>query len=162
MSELIVIGYGDHATADAAQATVLNLQKDLIINLAGLAVVQVDEDGKQHVHTPGNLVGAGAASGATWGLIIGLFFLSPGLGAIVGGAWGALLGKLGRSGVDAGFRERVDGLLTPGKAALVLMVTKITEDKFNAAMAPHGGSVLKSSLSAEDEKELADMLGAAN
>src|SRR5690606_17101468 len=114
MSELIIIGYDDHTTAEAAQATALDLQRDLVINLAGLAVVRVDEDGKQHVDTPGNIVGAGAVSGATWGLIIGLFFLSPGLGAVVGGVWGALLGKLGRRGVEEGFRDRVKGLLGPG------------------------------------------------
>jgi uncharacterized membrane protein len=40
------------------------------------------------------------------------------------------------------------------------MAEKITEDKFGDAMRPFGGQLLKTSLSAEDEKELAhDLAG---
>jgi len=38
-------------------------------------------------------------------------------------------------------------------------VMELTEDKFADAMKPYGGQVLKTSLSAEDEKELAHDLG---
>ena len=40
------------------------------------------------------------------------------------------------------------------------MATKVAEDKFAAALAPFGGTVLQTSLSAEDEKELAEELAA--
>ena len=79
MSELIIIGYDDHATAEAAQARVLQLQKDFVIDLSGLAVVRVDDDGKKHIDTPGSIVGVSATSGALWGMIIGLLFLVPGV-----------------------------------------------------------------------------------
>ena len=40
------------------------------------------------------------------------------------------------------------------------MAQKITEDKFDDRMAPFGGSLLKTSLSEEDERELAhDLAG---
>nr|WP_300144326.1 DUF1269 domain-containing protein [Propionicimonas sp.] len=158
MSELIIIGYDDHATAEAAQARVLQLQKDFVIDLSGLAVVRVDDDGKKHIDTPGSIVGVSATSGALWGMIIGLLFLVPGVGLLVGGAWGALAGLAGKAGINRGLRERVDGLLTPGKSALVVMAKKLTEDKFAAAMAEFGGTVLKTSLSDEAENELAQEL----
>lgn len=154
MSELIIIGYDDHATAEAAQARVLQLQKDFVIDLSGLAVVRVDDDGKKHIDTPGSIVGVSATSGALWGMIIGLLFLVPGVGLLVGGAWGALAGLAGKAGINRSLRERVDGLLTPGKSALVVMAKKLTEDKFAAAMAEFGGTVLKTSLSDEAENEL--------
>ena len=50
-------------------------------------------------------------------------------------------------------------MLKPGNSAVVIMADKITEDKFADAMKPYGGQVLKTSLSAEDEKELAHDLG---
>lgn len=159
MSELIIIGYDDHATAERANEKVLELQRDFVINLTGLAVVRVDADGKKHIDTPGSIVGATATSGAIWGAIIGMLFLVPGFGLLLGGAWGALMGIAGRSGINRSFRDRVDGLLEPGKAALVVMASKITEDKFSAAMAEFGGTVLKTSLSEADEKELAQELG---
>ena len=158
MSELIIIGYDDHATAEAAQARVLQLQKDFVIDLSGLAVVRVDDDGKKHIDTPGSIVGVSATSGALWGMIIGLLFLVPGVGLLVGGAWGALAGLAGKAGINRGLRERVDGLLTPGKSALVVMAKKLTEDKFAAAMAEFGGTVLKTSLSDEAENELVQEL----
>lgn len=158
MSELIIIGYDDHATATKAQDAVIGLQRDFVVNLSGLAVVRVDEDGKKHIDTPGSIVGVSATGGAMWGMIIGLLFLVPGLGFLIGGAWGALAGAASKAGVNRSLRDRVDGLLTPGKAALVVMASKITEDKFSAAMAEFGGTVLKTSLSDEDEKALAEEL----
>lgn len=158
MSELIIIGYDDHATAERAQQEVLSLQRDFVVKLSGLAVVRVDDDGKKHIDTPSSIVGASAAGGALWGMIIGLLFLAPGLGLLVGGVFGALSGTAGKAGINRSLRERVDGLLVPGKAALVVMATKLTEDKFAAALAPFGGTVLKTSLSEADEQALAEEL----
>ena len=159
MSELIIIGYDDHVQAEKAHDRVLELRRDHIVELAGLAVVRVDADGKKHVDTPAKaLVGAGAASGALWGMLIGLLFLVPGVGLVLGGLWGALMGRLGKAGINDAFRARVDGLLEPGKAAVVVLATKLTEDKFSAGMGEFGGTVLKTSLSDEDEKALAEEL----
>jgi uncharacterized membrane protein len=77
---------------------------------------------------------------------------------LLGGALGALFGKLNKSGVNDEFRAQVHNMLTPGHAAVVIMANKITEDKFATAMQPFGGTILKTSLSDEDEKELAEEL----
>jgi uncharacterized membrane protein len=161
MSDLIIIGYDDHGTARQAYDQVQSLQRDFIVELAGLALVSVDDEGKSHVDTPGKVVAGSAAGGALWGTLFGLLFLVPVAGMVIGGALGALMGKLGKSGIDASFRERVQAMLEPGKAAVVVMATKITEDRFAAAMKPFGGELLKTSLSEADEKELAEELGAS-
>lgn len=162
MSELIIIGYDDHAAAERAQAEVLQLQRDFVVSLSGIAVVRIDDDGKKHIDTPSSIVGASAVGGALWGAIIGLLFLVPGFGLLLGGAWGALAGAAGKAGINRDLRARVDGLLQPGKAALVVMASKLTEDKFAAALAPYGGTVLKTSLSDEDERALAEELGGSD
>ena len=79
MSELIILGYDSHETAQEAFAKVERLQQDFVVDLAGLAVVRVDADGKKHVDTSGAIVGASAASGALWGMLIGILFLVPGI-----------------------------------------------------------------------------------
>ena len=158
MSELIVIGYEDHAKATAAYNEVITMQSDFVVSLSGLAIVTVDAEGKNHVETPQKIVGVSAAGGALWGMLIGLLFFVPFIGLALGGLMGALFGKLGKSGVNDQFRAQVQDLLKPGMAAVVIMATKITEDKFNDRMAPFGGNVLKTSLSEEDEKELAEEL----
>ncbi|WP_152187794.1 DUF1269 domain-containing protein [Georgenia satyanarayanai] len=158
MSELIILGYDDHVTARRAYDKVLDLQRDFIVELAGLALVRVDDDGEKHVDTPSSVVGASTASGALWGAVFGLLFLVPGFGLLVGGALGALTGKLGKTGINRGFQDRVQGLLEPGRAAVVVMARKLTEDRFAAAMGDFGGTVLKTSLSEADERELAEEL----
>jgi uncharacterized membrane protein len=159
MSELIILGYDDHDTAKRAYEQVQTLQRDYIVELNGLALVTVDAEGKNHVETPSKIVGVSAASGALWGTLLGILFLVPVVGLLVGGALGALFGSLDKSGIDNAFRQRVQSMLTPGKAAVVVMASKITEDKFASAMQPYGGQVLQTSLSEADERELAAELG---
>ena len=70
MTELIVITFENEPDAEAAYRKVLNLQEDLVVELAGLALVKVDESGKKHVETPhsgdlGKDVGRGALFGTT-------------------------------------------------------------------------------------------------
>ena len=159
MSELIVIGYDDHDKATAAYNEVIAMQGDFVVELTGLAIVTVDEDGKSHVETPQKIVGMSAASGALWGMLLGLLFFVPFAGLAIGGLMGALFGKLGKSGINQEVRSQVNALLEPGKAAVVVMASKITEDKFADRIKPFGGNLLKTSLSEEDEKELASELG---
>ncbi|MFE1905599.1 DUF1269 domain-containing protein [Streptomyces gardneri] len=159
MSELIVLGYEDRAVADKAFAEVQRLTKDHVVELSGLAVVSVDEDGKTHVDTPARTeeIAMSATAGALWGMVFGILILTPGIG-VVGAAAGGLIGKLQQMGVDNKFRKNVQELLRPGTSAVVVMAKKVTEDRFAAAMGPFGGEVLKTSLSEESERELAEQL----
>jgi uncharacterized membrane protein len=104
-------------------------------------------------------VGIGAAGGALFGTLIGILFFIPFAGLILGGAMGALFASLDKSGLDAAFRDRVKATVTAGKSAVVIYATKLTEDKFAAAMAPFNGTVVQTSLSEEAEKELVHDLG---
>ena len=157
MSDLIVIGYENPQTARQAYEQVLRLRQDFIVELRGLAIVDVDADGKTHVDTPQRIIGTSAAAGALFGLLLGLLFFVPGM-VLLGGAIGALMGTFNKSGIDAEFRNRVEHLLEPGHSAVVIMASKITEDKVSNAMQPFGGTILKTSLSESDEKELAEEL----
>jgi uncharacterized membrane protein len=157
MSDLIVIGYENPQTARQAYEEVQRLQSDLIVELRGLAIVDVDEAGKTHVDTPKRIIGQSAVGGALFGLLIGVLFFIPGM-ILLGGAIGALMGTLSKSGIDADFRDQVAHMIEPGHSAVVIMASKITEDKFGNAMAPFGGTILKTSLSDADEKELAEEL----
>jgi uncharacterized membrane protein len=157
MSDLIVIGYENSQTARQAYEEVQRLQRDFIVDLRGLAIVEVDADGKTHVDTPQRIVGRSAVSGAVFGMLIGLLFFVPGM-VLLGGGIGALIGKFSKSGINAEFRDRVEHLIEPGHSAVVIMAAKITEDKFRAAMRPFGGTILQTSMSDTDEKELAEEL----
>ena len=157
MSDLIVIGYENPQAARQAYDQVQRLQREFVVDLRGLAIVDVDADGKTHVDTPQRIIGTSAVSGALFGLLLGLLFFVPGM-VLLGGAIGALMGKLNKTGINREFRSRVEHLVEPGHSAVVMMAAKVTEDKFAAAMQPFGGTILKTSMSESDEKELAEEL----
>jgi len=161
MAELVVLGYPDVATAETVQAKVQELQKELIIDGTSATLTR-DADGKIHVETPTGAVGAGAATGALWGGLLGLLFFVPIGGLIVGGLMGALMGKAADMGIDAEFRQKVQDVMTPGASAVVLIFSKVTPDKALAALAPYGGEVLRTSLSAEAEEEITRALARGN
>ena len=158
MAELVAIGYPDETTATAAADEAHRLAKDLIIQPDAIAVIVRDKDGSYHVRTTHHLVGAGATWGMFWGFLFGLLFFIPVFGLAIGAGMGALMGKLSKSSIDRQFQDQVRDMLKPGTSALFLMLEKVTPDKAVEAMSKYGGTVLKTSLSKEDEKELQDAL----
>ena len=93
-----------------------------------------------------------------WGLLFGMLFFVPVFGMAVGAGFGALIGKVEKTGIDKEFQEQVRDMLKPGTSALFLVVEKVTPDKAVEGSRQFGGTVLKSSLSDEAEKELQDAL----
>ena len=158
MADLIVIGYPDETTADAAADEARRLAADLIIQPDAIAVIVREEDGSYHVHTSHHLVGGGATWGMFWGFLFGLLFFIPVFGMAIGAGMGALMGKFAKTSIDKQFQDQVRGMLQPGTSALFLMLEKVTPDKAVEAMSKYGGTVLKTSLSKEDEKDLQDAL----
>lgn len=154
MADLIAIGYPDEVTAEAAAEEARRLAHDLIIEPDAIAVISRDQEGKYHVHTSHHPVGRGATWGMFWGLLFGALFFIPVFGMAIGAGFGALMGKITKSGIDRAFQDQVRDMLKPGTSALFLMLEKVTPDKAVEAMSKYGGTVLKTSLSKEGEREL--------
>jgi uncharacterized membrane protein len=160
VSNLFVIGYPDVPAASAARDKILSLQKEHLIELDDIVVVEND-NGKIKLHQSANLAGLGAASGALWGGLIGLLFFMPLLGMAVGAAAGAAGGALTDIGVDDKMMKDLSASLAPGTAAVFALVRSSTQDKVIAELAPYGGNLLQSSLSADAEQYLREALAAA-
>jgi uncharacterized membrane protein len=154
MAELIAIGYPDTVTAHQAAEEAERLAKDLIIQPDAIAVIVRKPDGKYKVTTNHHEVGMGATWGMFWGFLFGILFFVPVLGMAVGAGMGALMGKITKGGINKEFESRVREMLQPGTSALFLIVEKVTPDKAVDALARYGGTVLKTSLSTEAEREL--------
>ncbi len=158
MADLIAIGYPDETTAEQAAEEAQRLARDLIIEPDAIAAIVRDKEGKYHVHTSHHPVGTGATWGMFWGLLFGVLFFVPVFGLAIGAGLGALMGKITKSGIDKAFQDQVRDMLKPGTSALFLMVEKVTPDKAVEALSKYGGTVLKTSLSKDAEKELQDSL----
>ena len=160
MADLVIIAYPDETTAEAARAKLFELQKQYLIQLGDAVVAGRNADGSVKLNQLMNTTAAGAAGGALWGSLIGLLFLNPILGAAAGAGAGALSGYLTDVGIDDKFMKSAAEALTPGQAALCVMVRQVTADKVLPEMAHFGGTVLRTNLTAEQEQKLKDALRA--
>ena len=161
MSDLIAIGYPDETTALKAEEEAQHLAEELIIQPDAIAAIVRHKDGKFKVTTNHHSVATGTTWGMWWGFLFGILFFVPIFGMAVGAGLGALFGKLEKTGVDREFQEQVRDMLQPGTSALFLVVEKVTPDKAIEGLSQFGGTVLKSSLSKEAEKELQEALHGA-
>ena len=154
MSDLVAIAYDDVAAAQGTTETLAKLAKEQNIALDDVVIVEHKQDGKVKLHQSAHLAALGAAGGAVWGGLIGLLFLQPLLGMAVGAASGAAGGALTDTGVDDSFMKELGQKLPPGGAALFVLFSKVTPDKVLPEIAEHGGHVLQTSLSSEQEEAL--------
>jgi uncharacterized membrane protein len=158
VADLIAIGYPDETTAHAAADEARRLAAELIIQPDAIAVISRDKDGSYHVTTSHHPMTKGASWGLFWGFLFGLLFFIPVFGMAIGAGLGALMGKFAKTSIDQEFQNEVRDMVQPGTSALFLMLEKATPDQAVAAMSKYGGTVLKTSLSKDDEKELQDAL----
>ncbi len=154
MSNLVAISYPERETAEQVRRTLVEMQKEHIIELEDMVVVTRTEDGKVKLHQARSMAGAGAVGGALWGGLIGLLFLAPVVGMAIGAAAGGAAGALTDLGVDDRFMKDLGASLTPGGAAVIVLVRKSTPDKVLPRISEYGGHVVQTSLSHEAEERL--------
>ncbi|WP_172125741.1 DUF1269 domain-containing protein [Devosia sp. 1635] len=162
MSDLIAISFDDVNEADRVLHELNQLQKEYLIDLDDAVVVIRRHDGKINLKQSYNVAGAGAAygglSGIAWGTLVGLLFLNPlaglAIGGLLGAATGAISGSLVDYGLDDTFVRSVAEKLTPGTSALFILVRKAQPEKVIAELSKFNGTILKSSLSPDQEKKL--------
>jgi uncharacterized membrane protein len=66
--------------------------------------------------------------------------------------------KVEKTRIDAEFQHRIRNLLKPGTSALFVVLEQGTPDKALHGLRRYGGTVLKSSLSRDAERELQEAL----
>src|SRR5215813_9887242 len=160
MSTLVVIGYNDIFKAEEVRITLLKMQRDYLIDMEDAVVAVKDPTGKVKLHQAINLTAAGAVRGGFWGSLIGLIFLNPLLGLAVGAGAGAVSGALSDVGIDDNFMKDLAATMKPGSSALFVLVRKATPDKVLEELKGTGGTLLRTSLSHEDEAKLQAALSA--
>jgi uncharacterized membrane protein len=154
MSQLIAVTYPDQFKAEEVRVKLWKLQREYLIELEDAVIVTKDEAGKVKLHQAVNLTAVGALSGGFWGTLIGMIFLNPLFGASLGAAWGAVSGALTDVGINDEFMKTLAEKFAPNTSALFVLVRAATPDKVVAEIAEYGGTVLRSSLSHEDEAKL--------
>jgi uncharacterized membrane protein len=161
MATLVVIGYESEIKAEEVRLALLKLQREYLIDLGDAVVAVREQDGTVKLRQLVNLTAAGALGGGFWGTLIGVLFVNPLFGLAVGAATGALSGALSDVGIDDRFLKELAQTLKPGTAALCVLVRRSTPDKVLEEIKGFGGTVLKTSLSHDDEQKLQAALSSA-
>lgn len=162
MSELIVFAFSSETGAYKMDDVIHQLKKEELMILADAAVVVRKADGKIKVHQAVHLVGIGMVGGAFWGMLIGFFFWMPWLGLTIGAVAGAISGAFRDYGIDDKFIKEVGETIKPGGSALFLLITKWTEDKVLERLNKFNATIIRTSLSKEEEIKLKAAFSAEN
>jgi uncharacterized membrane protein len=107
----------------------------------------------------GSLTGPGELWGGFWGMLLGLIFLTPLAGPTFGAAAGAIAGSLSDFGVADDFVKRVRDTVTPGSSALFILSDGPTRDQIVQELRGLPFELIRSQLSAEQERRLRAALG---
>ena len=140
--------------------TIHQLKKEELMTLKDAAVVIRKPDGKIKVMQATRLVGEGALGGAFWGMLIGLFFWMPWLGLAIGAVAGAIAGAMTDYGINDDFIKEVGATIKPGGSAMFLLISKWTEDKALERLKKFNSTIVRTSLTKEEEEKLKAAFGA--
>jgi uncharacterized membrane protein len=161
MATLSVLKFPTPDGAQQMQSTLLDLQKQQLIQVQDAAIVTWPQGAKQpktkQLH---DLAGQGALMGAFWGMLFGLIFFVPFFGLAVGAAMGALSGKFADYGIDDNFIKQTREKVTEGTSALFLLTSGAVQDKVVEALKGQTFEILSTSLPQEQEDELRAAFGA--
>jgi uncharacterized membrane protein len=161
MSNLVVIVYPSEEKAEEVRKRLFELQGEYLIKIGDAVIATKTDKGEVKLHQMMNMTAAGAASGSFWGLLIGVLFLNPILGVAAGAAGGALGGALTDVGINDAFMKKLAESISPGSAALFVLVEEMTADKVIEAIKGFGGVVLQTSFDQTKEQVLRDALKSA-
>ena len=154
MSTLVVVAYPNEYQAEEVRLRLLQMQKEYLVDLEDAAIAVRKENGKIKLRQLYSLTGASALTGGFWGLLVGLIFLNPLLGVAVGAGAGAVSGALADVGVNDNFMKDLAAQLKPGGSMLFILYRSISLDKALAELEGTGGTIIRTSLSHEDEDRL--------
>jgi uncharacterized membrane protein len=159
MSILVAIAYHDPYRAEEVRTMLRKMHRDDLADIDDAVVVVKDEKGRIRLDQPHRLTGAGVVNGGFWEALIGVLIMAPRLGTDVA-APGAISAALADVGISEAFMEVLAAALKPGRSVLFALLRTATPDGVLNELKATGGTILRRSLSHENEAELHKAIGA--
>jgi uncharacterized membrane protein len=159
MSDLIVLAFANEADAIKMRDKLFELKQEQLIQLADAVFAVRKPDGKIKVKQEVRLAGNSEASGASQGLLLDFVFWMSWQEIAVSAAANAPNDLRGYIGLDDKFVKEVNRIMEQGHAVLFLLATKFSEDKVLDQLQEVNATILKRSLSKEDEAILKETFG---
>jgi len=181
MAELIVVGFKkDMFRASEALNMLKDMDSNWIVDLQDAVAVYRDDDGKPRVDQSYQATtGEGAGWGGLLGGLIGAMLAAPftggataagaliAAGSLTGVALGGTLGAIDAEswkdeyGISEDFVQRVSTLLQPHDSALFVLARTVNADAVASAFKGFGGTVLRTTRTAQQRARVEATLHAA-
>src|SRR5262245_31105117 len=175
MAELIVVGFKkDMYRASEVLNTLQDMNNSWVVDLHDAVAVYRDYSGKLRVDQSYQMTtGEGAAWGGLWGSLIGLTLAIPftagasaavAAGALGGGALGVAGGAIDADwwkdsyGIDEDFVKEVGAMVQPGDSAIFALLRSADPTYLAEQFRGYGGTVLRSTLTAEQTAKVQAVL----
>lgn len=166
MATLFAVIYPSTDQAEDAFDKAKALENAGYMKIMEQALISKDDRGAITIGDENHPVLKGAGIGALVGVLTGAIFLIPVAGLALGVAAGGILGRYGKSGAEADFKnfqQTVGSELQPGGAAILLLVRTDGPDRVVNEMGRFGGKLLSYDLTdaqlAELQKEIDKLSG---
>jgi len=179
MAELIVVGFRqDMHRASEVLNTLKEMNDSWVVDLNDAVAVYRNYKGHLRVdQSYAMTTGQGAAWGGLVGGLIGALLVAPftagasvgavlAAGSVGGVALGATVGAIDADawkqdfGISDEFVQRVGTMVQPGDSAIFALLRTIDPDLVEAQFRGYGGSILRTTLSAEQRWKVEEMLHA--
>jgi uncharacterized membrane protein len=175
MSELIVVGFKkDMYRASEVLNTLQDMNNSWVVDLNDAVAVYRDYSGKLRVDQSYQMTtGEGAAWGGLFGALIGAMIAIPftggasagaaaalAAGGLSGGALGATAGAIDAEtwkedyGISEDFVQQVGAMVQPGDSAIFALLRTINADLVAAQFKGYGGTILRTTLSPEQQAKV--------
>jgi uncharacterized membrane protein len=154
MRDLVVLAFANDADALKTCDKLLELKQERLLQLADAVFVSRKPDGKTKVKQVARLAG-----GENQGLLLDFVFWLSWQEMATSTAPGTQDDLPGYIGVDKKFIKEVLQTIKPGRAACFLLATNFAEDKVTGQLQDVTVTLLKTSLSKENEATLKAVFG---
>jgi uncharacterized membrane protein len=159
--QLVAIVYPDEHRAAEVEAALFRLQGEYVLTVYDACVVTKDAEGRLSLHQSQSLTDVGIVGGAFLGALIGFLLFTPLVGLAIGAGVGALAGHFIDYGIDDDFIRNLSAGLGPSTSALFVLFSDVYQERVLPELSKYGGTVLRTSLSADAEQRLQAVLSAA-
>jgi len=162
MTDMLVLAFDGIDTADKVRDRLIDLNAQYLLQLDQAVVVVRGEDDKVKIKDEPSLTGIGALGGAFWGLLVGLIFLVPAVGFVVGTVSGAIAGHFAKYGISKEYMQQIQAAIQPGQSALFILADNVKADRVVPMLQEFHPKVIRTSLTAEQEKNLRESFGGSS
>jgi len=158
MSNIVALLFEDIQGAENMYENVLTWQEQGLIKVLDAVIATRGVGSSIEVKQKNKKTGKYAASGGGIGLIAGLILGGPIGGLAVGATAGAISGHMKQQKLERHFVDDVVEGIRPETSILFLMTDEGDVEGLEAELRPHHAKVLSTTLSAEQEANLRNLL----